>query len=364
VAGGLYTILAAFLMGRFMSRPTNLRPASPSVTILKPLHGATPGLESALQSFCHQDYPGAVQIVLGIQDPADPAIEVAQRLQRAHPSIDIVLAVDPSLHGANRKVSNLINMAPRARWDVLVLSDADVVAPSDYLRSVVSELGGPDVGAVTCLYHGRGVKGLWSTLSAMGIDYRFAPSVVLGLSLGLAHPCLGPSIALSARVLGEIGGFARVSDCLADDYEIGRAVRQKGLKVVLAHKLVTHTCAEGSLKAFMEHEIRWARTVRRIDPAGYAGSGVTHPLPLAVLGGALLGFSPLSVGLIFAILLARIGAKFCIDAFTKTRAGPWWLVPASDMLSFTVFLASFLSNTVVWQGRRFRVGRDGALSNL
>jgi len=364
LAGGLLTTLAAVLLGRFMGKPTNLRPGAPAVTILKPLSGATSGLGVALESFCQQDYPGVVQIVLGVQDPADPAIEVVERLRLGHPDLDIVLVVDETLHGANRKVSNLINMARRARWDVLVLSDADVVASRDYLRCLVSELGGPGVGAVTCLYHGRGVKGLWSTLSAMGIDYRFAPSVVLGLGLGLARPCLGPSIALAASLLERIGGFARFSDCLADDYEIGRAVRQQGLGVVLAHKLVTHTCAEDSFQAFMDHEIRWARTVRLIDPVGYSGSGITHPLPLALLGAAMLGFQPACLGLIFAILVARIGSKSHIDAAMRTRAGPWWLVPASDLLAFIVFIASFLSNVVVWGGRRFRVGRDGALSNL
>jgi ceramide glucosyltransferase len=104
--------------------------------------------------------------------------------------------------------------------------------------------------------------------------------------------------------------------------------------------------------------------VRRIDPRGYAGSGITHPLPLVLIAAAALGFSPVAIGLVFAILLVRVSSKFRIDAITRTSAGPWWLVPVSDVLSFVVFLASFLSNTVVWQGRRFRVGPDGILSNI
>lgn len=364
LCGGVYCVIATALLGRFLARTPATRADFPGVTILKPLHGAPANLHAALTSFCRQDYPGDFQIILGVQDPADPAIAVVDKLKSEHPNLEIVLVIDETLHGANRKVSNLINMAPYARSELLVLSDADVEAPADYLRSVVAELGAPGVGAVTCLYHGRGVKGLFSTLSAMGIDYRFAPSVVLGVELGMAHPCLGPSIALPASLLEAIGGFSAFSDCLADDYEIGRAVRRQGLNIVIPPGRVTHTCGEDSLAAFMDHEIRWARTVRRIDPPGYAGSGITHPLPLALIAAAALGFSPISIGLVFAILVLRVGSKFRIDGITGTSAGPWWLVPASDMLSFIVFLASFLSNTVVWQGRRFRVGRDGVLSNL
>jgi ceramide glucosyltransferase len=364
VCGAAYCIIATVLFARFLARTPATSADFPGVTILKPLHGAPANLHAALTSFCGQDYPGPFQIILGVQDPADPAIAVVNRLKSEHPDLDIALVIDETLHGANRKISNLINMAPSARWELLVLSDADVEAPSDYLRSVVAELGAPGVGAVTCLYHGRGVKGLFSTLSAMGIDYRFAPSVVLGVELGMAHPCLGPSIALPASLLAAVGGFTAFSDCLADDYEIGRAVRRQGLSIVVPPGLVTHTCGEDSLAAFMDHEIRWARTVRRIDPRGYAGSGITHPLPLVLIAAAALGFSPVAIGLVFAILLVRVGSKFRIDAITRTSAGPWWLVPVSDVLSFVVFLASFLSNTVVWQGRRFRVGPDGILSNI
>jgi len=107
--------------------------------------------------------------------------------------------------------------------------------------------------------------------------------------------------------------------------------------------------------------LRWTRTVRQIDPAGHAGSAITHPLPLALIGAALLGLPPLAIVLIFTMVGARIAAKLIIDAATGCRAGAWWLIAARDVLSFSVLLASFTVNTVGWQGRRFRVGRDGVL---
>ena len=85
--------------------------ARPPITLLKPLHGDEPMLEAALASFCTQDYP-ALQIVFGVQDRLDSAVSVVQRLQARFPLVDMELVVDPTPHGLNRKVANLINMFP------------------------------------------------------------------------------------------------------------------------------------------------------------------------------------------------------------------------------------------------------------
>ena len=67
--------------------------------------------------------------------------------------------------------------------------------------------------------------------------------------------------------------------------------------------------------------------------------------------------------LILAILGVRIACKLAMDAATGAPAGRGWMIPARDVLSFGVFVASFAVNTVGWQGRRYRVGRDGVLSH-
>ena len=361
VAGGLYSLLAAGLVARFMARGGPANGPFPAVTLIKPLHGAPPGLARALESFCRQDYPGAVQIVFGVQDGADPAIAVVRDLQRRHPRLEIELVVDARLYGTNRKVSNLINIAQRAAHGVLVMSDADILVAPGYLREVVGALGRDGVGAVSCLYVGAGGADRCSRLSAMAINYQFLPSVALGRALGLARPCFGSTIAMTAGVLAEIGGFEAFANHLADDYEIGRAVRALGYAVAVPPLVVSHLCTEAGAGELIAHELRWTRTVRQIDPAGHAGSAITHPLPLALIGAALLGLPPLAIVLIFTMVGARIAAKLIIDAATGCRAGAWWLIAARDVLSFSVLLASFTVNTVGWQGRRFRVGRDGVL---
>lgn len=363
VAGGVYVIAATALTCRFLARKAGPVEAPPAISLIKPLHGTYPGMDAVLEAYCDQRYPAPVQIVFGVQDSADPAIAVIEALKARRPQADIELVIDDASHGVNRKISNVINITKRARHEVLVMSDADIAVTPDYLSQVAGALAAPGVGAVTCLYEGRDDGRLWGALAAMGISYGFLANAVLGRALGLAEPCFGSTIALTRQTLRAIGGFEAFADHLADDYEIGRAARDLGLSIAVPPMTVAHLCLEANLTELTHHELRWGRTVRQIDPAGYAGSVITNPLPLAVIAAALLGFSQAAIGLILAILVVRIACKFAMDAATGARAGRWWMIPARDALSFGVFVASFAVNTVGWQGQRFRVGRDGVLSH-
>jgi ceramide glucosyltransferase len=362
-AGCGYLLLAGATISGFLRRFD--RPpaaAAPPVTLLKPLHGDEPGLEAALRSFLAQDYPGEVQVVFGVRNPADPARVVAERLQAIHGPQAVTVVVDPRTHGSNGKVGNLINMAPHARHEILVLSDSDITAPPDYLRRVVAALEPAEVGIVTCPYYGVGRVGLWSRLAAMGLTYQFLPSVAVGVSLGMAQPCMGSTIALSRTMLTQIGGFESIADQLADDYALGAAVRGQGLQSRIAPVLVAHGCAETSLGGIVAHELRWARTIRIVDPGGFFGSGVTHAIPLGLIALALSGgAAPAWVGLAVAAA-CRLWMMRRVEKIAPPVPGAWWLFPVRDILSFAVFAGSFFRRVVDWRGERFRVDVGGDIA--
>jgi ceramide glucosyltransferase len=363
--GAAYALVAAFLAGRFMR---GQRPASsvyPPVTILKPLYLGEPGLSDNLESFFAQDYPGAVQIVFGVHDETDPAAEIVRALQARYPHLDTMIVADGALHGSNAKVSNLINMLPSARHDILVLSDSDITVTPRWLRHVTDALAAPGVGLVTCLYTGevaRGEDRIWSTLSAMGTSYDFLPNVVLGTSLGLAEPCMGSTIALSRAMLDEIGGFMAFADYLADDYEIGRAVRARGHALAMPAIGVGHTAGESSMSELFRHELRWTRTIRTLNPLGHLGTVITFGFPIALIAAILLDFSWFSLAVLAITVTARLFLKRRIDGIFGTHAGPFWLLPARDLLSFAVFVTSQFGETVHWRGSRFSVEPSGAMA--
>jgi ceramide glucosyltransferase len=358
VVGCGYLITATILISRFVRTSTPTSPTAPAVTILKPLYGDDAGLFDNLMSFAEQRYAGAVQIVCGVADAHDPAVAVVDRLRGSPATRQFELVIDATLHGANRKVSNLINMAPRIRHEVVILSDGDIRVAPDYLARVIAALQQPHVGAVTCLYHGVAASGRWSQLGALFINAHFLPSVVLGLASGLAQPCFGSTIALKRSTLDAIGGFAAFADRLDDDYAIGAAVRERGEVVAIPPFTVAHLCSEASLTELWRHELRWARTIRNIAPLGHAGSILMHPLAWAV---GALALSPWS-GLLIPAGTATVAAILCrVMLLCSVARGfglppqSYWLVPIRDLLSFTVFVASFLGRDVSWKGHRYRL---------
>ncbi len=363
-AGTLYMLLAAGVAGRFVSASNPITADLPPVTLLKPLHFDAPGLEDDLDTFLNQDYPAAVQIVFGVQSHSDPAIAVVRHLIARHPGIDIRLVIDERRYGSNAKICNLINMAEHATHNILVLSDSDIAVAPDYLRRVVGALQQPGVGAVTCPYTGRASANAWSTLAAMGTSYDFLPNLVFGSWWGIADACLGSTIALRRATLAQIGGFEAFSNYLADDYEMGRAVRQRGLKVRVLPFAVAHRSHEDTLTALFAHELRWSRTVRVVRPGSHAGTVVTFPLPLAILALALLPGNVPAAAAIVAALCARLILKVRVDKAFPMASGPLWLLPVRDLVSFAVFLGSFFGQKVAWRGQRFEVEASGAMSQL
>jgi ceramide glucosyltransferase len=333
--------------------------AQPPVTVLKPLHDAEPGLRGRLAAFCRQDYAGPVQVLCGTQDRDSRAVAVVGAMDSGSPGTTIELIVEPRSHGVNRKVSNLINMMPRACHDTLVLSDSDIVVRPDYLRIITALLTPSDVGAVTCLYYGVGGEGLWTRLSALAINAQFLPQAIMAVSLGLAKPCCGATIALRRSMLERIGGFGALADTLADDHAIGVAVSAEGYDIVTAPFLVGHSCFEASLLQLVRQQIRVARTIKSIYPIAYACTVITHTWPLALLG-LLLG-SPAASLVVAAALLSRLMLCRCVEWRFDLPRQNYWLMPLQDMIAFSVYIMSFFGATVHWRGADYRVMADGSL---
>ncbi|WP_404710900.1 bacteriohopanetetrol glucosamine biosynthesis glycosyltransferase HpnI [Sphingomonas sp. MMS24-J13] len=351
-AGIGYTVFAALIVGRFDAAPQPPAVAAEPVTLLKPLYGAEPKLTENLASFLDQEWDAPIEMVAGVQRADDPAIAVARSLGPA-----VRPVVDPTPHGANAKVGNLINMMAAARHDLIVLSDSDMAAPRDYLARVAAALAQPGVGAVSLLYRGRGDAGFWSDLAGMAISYHFLPSVLVARLGGKHEPCMGSTIALRRDTLDRIGGFARFADTLADDAAIGAAVNAIGLHVACPRLVVTHGCVEASLRDLMRHELRWAATVKGVDPRGYIGLGVTYPVAWAMLA---LPFAPVqALVTLTAAIAARLFLMARVDRLAGSRSGQKrWLV-LRDCLSFAVFILSFSVRSVDWRGVRLNMDRDG-----
>ncbi|MEE8321769.1 MAG: bacteriohopanetetrol glucosamine biosynthesis glycosyltransferase HpnI [Gammaproteobacteria bacterium] len=365
-----YMLFAAICMERFhrgkkanSSSSATQRP----VTILKPVCGLDHEMAINLRSFCEQDY-AEYQVIFGVHDKNDPAVPIIRELIKDYPTLDIDLVIDQRIHGTNHKVSNLINMFPRAKHEILFIADSDMRVPEDYLNAVVNHFSDEEIGAVTCLYSGSSRGGIASSLNAMFINEWFFPSVLISRLLQETRYCLGATMVVRREILEEIGGFEALSDHLADDYMLGKLITDKGYKIHLSHFVVENIVHEPSIKSLLLHELRWARTLRAVEPINYVFTFLTDTFVISCMAGIIAflytGQLAWPVSIIGFVLLARILLHLRINYILNTNeSGSFWLVPVRDIISFFIRFASFTGNTVEWRTNTFSVDTDGLIYN-
>ena len=368
VAGMGYFVAALLAAWRFLAeRRKPLAAFAPGVSLLKSLKGLDPGMIDGFRSHCRQSYAGEYELLFGVASLSDPAVEAVRQLQAEFPERAIRLIECPERLGTNGKISTLIQLAAHARYDYLLINDSDITVSPRYLERVMGCFTpgvGPEVGLVTALYRGRAHGTLPSRLEALGIATDFQAGVLLSKWIeGGLHYGLGSTLAVSRAALEKIGGLQVLVDHLADDYELGARVDKAGFRVALSAEVVETNIAAYGWRGFLDHQLRWARTVRDARPAGYTGLLFTHGLGLALLNVLASGASLLSLWLFGLSLCLRlslamtVGAEVLGDRQVLPSLG---LLPLRDLIAMGVWAAGFAGNTIVWRGERFAL-KDGKL---
>ena len=356
----LFSVHAAWCFFRPSATPST---ALPPVTILKPLKGAPPDLYDSLASFCRLDYP-TFQILCGVRDPNDPAAAIVTKMQHDFPQCDITLVVAPSVIGTNYKVSTLHHLTPQMKYDYLVITDSDVCVEPDYLQTIIPPLTPTETGLVTCVYRGGSGQPLPALLESLMINTTFTTQVVVASQVERPAYAFGATIALKRVCLDAIGGFARLSDYLADDYYLGYFIRQAGYRLRVLPIVVETRPDAGSLRGLFYHQLRWARTQRNCRPGGYISTVVTFGTVWASVGLLCFWSSAEMTVLALSVIGVRLltAALMNIVFLQSTLPRPAILLTLlTDLLSFVVWCASLWGNTVRWREYTFRLQKDGRM---
>ena len=339
------------------------RPQAPPITLLKPLKGCEPATEACLRSWFAQDYPGPVQLLFAVADQDDPVCPVVRRLIAEFPAADARLLVCGPPAGANSKVSKLVKLEALARHDLLIVSDADVRVPPDFLANIVAPLSDPKVGLVNCFYRLANPSTLALQWEAIAINADFWGSVLQARSLKPLDFALGAVMATRRAHLAEIGGFRALQECLADDYQLGHRIAAHGHRLELSPVVVECWSEPMSWAAVWKHQLRWARTIRICQPAPYFFSLLSN-VTLWPLVWVALHPSPGVLGAAAVCWLVRI---FTALDQQRRLTGFWshlpyfWLVPIKDLLQLALWALAFMGNRVEWRGVRMRLRPDGTL---
>lgn len=330
----------------------------PPVSILKPLKGVDADLEHNLTAFFRLDYP-AYEVVLGVEDGADPALAVARRVAAAHPGVAATIVCDHRRVGLNPKVNNLANLLGRARHELLLISDSNVAADPLLLRDMVARLSQPGVGLVTSQIRGVGAHGLGGALESVQLNAFVTGAVAAVTRIGRRVCAVGKSMLLRRSDLHRIGGFERLGRYLAEDQVCGEEVRALGLQVVVSSHPVDNVLGALDLRRFAARHLRWARIRRRIAPPWYVAEVLANPVPPAI---ALVAVDPGPRSLALAVLTLAVMSLTALTAERRlaVRRHPLLYPPLELLRGVLVGLlwpVPFVSSSVEWRGERYRIGR-------
>lgn len=335
---------------------------APSVSLLKPLKGSDAETAKCLRSWMEQDYPAPVQILFGVASAEDPACEVVRRVIAAHPKADAQLVICAENLGPNPKVSTLIQLERIVKNEVVMVSDADVFVPSDFLSQVVRPLQEPDVGLVNCFYRLEGATNLAMRWESFAVNADFWSQVLQAQMLKPINFAMGAVMVTRRTQLEAIGGSSALVNYLADDYQLGNRIAQSGARIAICPVVVDCLSAPMTPAEVWAHQTRWARTIRVCQPAHYFFSILSNATLWPLLW---LAFTPrLSI-------LTAVAACLCV----RMAMGAWcegklarrmdaisiWMGPVKDLLQVLIWSSAFVGNHITWRGQRFQVLHGGKL---
>jgi ceramide glucosyltransferase len=354
LAGGAYFTLA--LVAALQKRTSPTSTFAPPLSILKPIRGRDPKFYEALVSHASQDYP-EFEVIFGVKDLADPALEDIHRLIAAYPHVPINI-IHESPETPNGKAGMLMALAAAARYPYLLVNDSDILVEPNYLRTVMAGLEDPKIGLVTCLYRARG-HSFPARFEALGIATEFMPSVMVARLIGVAEFALGSTMSFRAEHLQQIGGFAAIADYLADDYQLGARIHALGLQILFADTVVETNLGDGSWSDVWKHQVRWSRTIRVSRGGGYIGAVITHTTFWCVVA-ALAGEGWLAL----SCLAIRIVAGWVAARHVLRTDASLLLMPIRDLWGFAVWCAGLFGSTVEWRTQKLKLRPDGKIERV
>lgn len=349
-----------------LNRSAELKPSAPfqpNLTLLKPLKGCDPETEKCLRSWFNQDYAGEIQLLLSAATIHDPVCRVVEKLIEEFPHRDARLVICDSLIGTNAKVSKLAELTPLAKHETLVISDADVRVPPDFLRQAVLPLRDSKVGLVNCFYRLANPTTFAMHWEAVAINADFWSQVLQSKTLKPLDFALGAVMLTRRERLQEIGGFQAIANCLADDYQLGHRIARQGHAIELCPVVVECWNPPMSWGQVWKHQLRWAHTIRVCQPMPYFLSILSNPTLWPLLWLALVPGKTSLAMFVTALALRVISAWDLQRQLTDSQAHvPFlWLAPVKDLLQTVIWMGAFTGNKVEWRGQKFTLRRDGNL---
>jgi ceramide glucosyltransferase len=335
------------------------------ISVLKPLKGDDPELVGNLQTFFELNYP-RFEIIFSVADDSDPAITIVTELIKKYPNVATKLIIGDKEIGPNPKVNNMVRSYEEARHDLVLVSDSNVRVSPDYLKKMISQLQ-PGVGLVTGIVVATGIQSFGANLENVLFGTFYARSIILALWVN--HTCVvGKSMLFRRTDAKRFGGLQMLSRYLAEDYKMGDAMKQLGLRVVLMREPVRQYLGIYSMNSFLSRYIRWGRIRKSHAPIAFLVEPFTNCFLSGLIGSfALNSLYDTPIGLTLSghflfwwscdvLILRTLGRESGLQTFF------YWFV--RELLAFPLWIQIIAGNKVHWRGNQLKIRSGGLLEVL
>ncbi|MDQ0750475.1 glycosyltransferase involved in cell wall biosynthesis [Streptomyces africanus] len=256
VAGGLgvlrLVLLALFArahvrrLERFRTGAPWMREVSGPVTVLVPAYNEEAGIGSTLRSLLDSTHR-ELQVVVIDDGSTDRTADIAESVD--DPRVEVVRQPNSG------KAAALNTGLAHARYDIVVMVDADTVFEPDAIERIVQPLAHPAVGAVsgnTKVGNRRSLLARWQHLEyvfGFNLDRRMFEVLE-------CMPTVPGAIGAFRRdaVIG-VGGVSE--DTLAEDTDLTMALWRAGWRVLYEESAVAWTEVPTSLRQLWRQRYRW-----------------------------------------------------------------------------------------------------------
>ncbi|MEU8993309.1 bifunctional polysaccharide deacetylase/glycosyltransferase family 2 protein [Streptomyces caniferus] len=281
IAGALGVLRLASLVvfaRAHVRRLTRFRPGSPwlrevvdPVTVLVPAYNEEAGIESTVLSLLASTHP-QMQIIVIDDGSTDDTADIAARI--GDPRVEVIRQPNAG------KAAALNTGLAHARYEIVVMVDADTVFEPDAVYRLIQPLAHPAVGAVsgnTKVGNRRRLLGRWQHLEyvfGFNLDRRMFEVLE-------CMPTVPGAIGAFRRdALMGVGGVSE--ETLAEDTDLTMALWQAGWRVVYEESAIAWTEVPTSLSQLWRQRYRWCygtlqamwkhrRAVIEVGPSGRFG---------------------------------------------------------------------------------------------
>jgi cellulose synthase/poly-beta-1,6-N-acetylglucosamine synthase-like glycosyltransferase len=335
-----------------------------AVTVVVPARNEAAHIGACLTAILNGRYPAHLLEVLVVDDFSDDnTAELVSTVQAAHPDrVRLICLSDRPDTTSGGKKQALALAIREARGSLIVTTDADCLAPPDWLRHLVSLQETTRAAAVVApvaVFHDRNLLQHFQALDMAGM----MGITGAGIGLGWHHMGNGANLCYTRAAFFAVDGFAGSEAWASGDdlFLIQKIARHYPVVFLKNNAATVYTEAPAGWGAFFQQRLRWGSKNRALPEAGLkAALAIVLLLCSAILLNALgaLFFPELAWVLVVQVTVKALADFMLLRtmcAFFQRPGMLRWFWPSFLLHVLYITCAgitSLAAGRYTWKGRR------------